>query len=1431
MARDFTQAVDGTENLIDPTGAFLRNAIDIPDSYYMLMRAEVAPSRIYFNAWTSSHAISDISDPIGIVDDPLRQEIIYASSIDRLVTFFVDGTTLKCVLSGSSNELSLGLTTSAKPGALGDKLFVVIGGDVNRYDIDWDTMTPGAVEATLTPATALPVYAVHAVSETEAVLVAYDDGGYRSIIMNGTTKIEAPVRFMFPHRIDLPTPAEGEPAKRDLTAYSDLAQFSGAARLGNKTYCFMSNASMGNVEAVYYDYDTNTWSDIYVALPAELEVSQCEFRIANVYEHNGTIYMAGQFIRTDAYEGQNPYTLILYTEDGKTFSIDRFTLVGGGNIGYRCLATVGGDSPVSLYISSCNRIASSAVTWVFDGKNGTDYIHTHLSESQILSASDSNLNQLNLSVISGKEEFFNSAYLIETARLKLYTGMKTIDMTNPSVPVEHNEYVLYGTYIIDDADYGIDLGSRDCKVTCINESQWRLSGLSMPFYAEFFGKSAEFDPMTEESGKLYTAPGGTITTTSFSIDFWKQEPYVYSGGGLTIEGMDMIVEGGVDYKETTAAHHLGIITKDEIADLLSLGSNPKITANTLNIKVYGWSHALTGSENDDIHLIVRVEDEDGNEKPDLITLEHTNRWINTYPSTGTGTDPIVFQLTNTNPGGTHPDGWVIGDRIKKVGISFHNATAGTWFCPARVDFIDGVEVALIWSDSNTPWEKQDDGTFKVPSTGRAFIMFAEKPYNSWNFNQSAVFANSITGGIAGFPTACGLVGHAEDASNYIVGRYNRTTSKAEIIVCRNGIETELANGTPGFTAIDDPDGDCNIGVQFIHKDGTYTINMWNFDTASFEFVVSYDWKATDGFQYTSRVVAMRCGIYGNIATPWVRILGYYAGSTENLTNADGIPVHPLDDITSFPAAGTLRIRENKYTYNSKIAHPTMCRGPYQFRNMGVYAPPLDASRSGLECRDFDYTANIELVTGYLIAIDSGANFLCNGALWQCFTFDGPTRRDLNNRARFYSINTQIGQLYHTLMNKVWIVGGFLGITNTSPTKSRHSENELAFLDLPGEIKCYWYQGAGGADDTTVADLIRIVSNLCGADANFPGDFTQTTLSISGETDITTCEFSEGFDFRYEFDAPTDHEIRTNVVITPDNYEIEGYIDEDTGLKIVMSSLGAGAFQFWVISTPSATPIYSMKYTLPNATIKQKYRILFHEDFVSLYHNDIWIATVAFDGLEYDEINGTTVKMYTSTPHTIGNVIVRELADWREAVYIDLETDGRSALGSIIQERPIEAVSNPDGTMDYWYAFTRDEITAVRAPINHRYHHAVPTEGASDAIIQGVEDVKTYQNADFAEALGFSTKLMRLPNLTVGALHAAVIMMRKTYESRHTHELTIRPDLALIVGDVYKINYTPWGSVNTQIADVIIESIQFTFQMVGSNIDSSMVVRGREKVTY
>lgn len=1425
MARDFTQAINAQGSSIDPTGVFLRNAIDIPNSYYMLMMAEVAPSRIYFDAWTSNYVIADVADAIGIVDNPLRQEIIYSDNLSKLVTFFIDGTTLKYVVDGSSSETSLGITTSTKPGVYGSSLFVMESTAVNRYPITWGTpITLGAVAATITPG--YTISAIHAVSSTEAVLICTDDGGYRPMIMNGTTTYEAPYRFMFPKRVDLPTPEEGEPAKRDLTAYANLAQFSGAARLGNKTYCFMSNASMGNVEAVYYDYDTNTWSDIYVALPAELEVSQCEFRIANVYERNGTIYMAGQFIRTDAYEGQNPYTLILYSEDGKTFSIDRFTLVS--NIGYRCLAAVGDGK---LFISSCNRVAYDDLTWVFAGKNGTDYLHTHLSESQIIAASDNSLNQLNLTVIAGKEEYFNSEYLTETARIKLYTGMKTADATIPSAPVLYDEYVLYGTYIIDDIDYGIDLGSRDMKLSCINESQWRLSGLSMPFYAEFFGKSASFDPMTEDSGKLYAAPGGTLTTTSFSVDFWKQEPYTYSGGGLTITGIDMIVEGGVDYKETTAAHHVGIITKSDVSELLNLGSNPKITANTLNINIYGWSHAVSGSVNDDIHLIIRVEDEDGNEKPDIVTVGHTRQWPNTYPDAAAGTYPIVVQITN-QAGGGHEDEWVIGDRIKRVGVSFHCDSA-TWFNIARVDFLDGVEVPLIWSDSNTPWEKQDDGTFKVPSTGRAFIMFAEKPYNAWNFNQSAIFGNSITGGITNYPTACGLIGHAETASNYIVGRYNRTNSKAEIVLCRNGIERTLVSATPGFDAIDDDGegGACNMGLQFIHKDGTYILNMWNYTTDCFEAVTSYDWKETDGFQYTSRVVAMRCGIYGNIAAPWVRILGYYAGSTENMTNADGIPVHPLDDFSAFPEQGTLRIRDNKYTYNDWIAHPTPCRGPYQFRNMGVYAPPLDASRSGLECRDFDHTASVDLLTGYLIAIDSGANFVCDGALWQCFTVTGGATVWLRNRARYYSANTQIGQLYHTLMNKVWIVGGFIGITNTSPTKTRHSENEIAFLDLPGEIKCYWYQGAGGQDDTTVSDLIRIVSNLCGADANFPGDFTQTSLSISGDTNITTSEFSEGFDFRYEFDSPTSHEILTNVVITPDNYEVKDAIDEDTGLKITMTSLGAGVFQFWAISTPSMTPIYSMKYTLPNATSKQKYRVLFHEDFISLYHNDIWIATVAFDGLEYDEINGTTINMYTSTEQTIRNVIIRELADWREAVYIDLETDGRSALSSIIQERPVEAVCEPDGTMDYWYAFTRDEITAVRVPNRHRYHHAVPTEGASDAIIQGVEDVKTYQNADFAKALGFSTKLMRLPNLTVGALHAAIIMMRKTYESRHTHELTIRPDLALVVGDIYKISYTPWGSSNTQIANIILESIQFSFQMTGSSIDSSMIIRGREKVVY
>src|SRR3990172_7319138 len=499
----------------------LRNAIDNSSTYYLLTRMEVYPSRIFFDAIESDFPVSG-ADAIGIQNTPMPQDIEYNNAAN-LVTFYQSSSVLYYALQGDSSPATTAYSCLCKPGVLGSIIYLYNGTQVVRYAINWTNIaaksaTPLSSEATI--AVSLTPYALHAISATEVVSIAGDEGGFRPEYISGTTKYTSTSRFMFPKFIDWSGSAR---------TMASLGIFSCAMKLGAKIYVFISNASSGMIEGMYFDTATGIWSHVYTALPSDLETSLCEFRISNGYARNDSLYIAGQFRRTDAYEGSQPYTLVLSSRDGHYFSVDRFTLVS--NIGYRFLARVGSNN--EFYIANCNRVSSNPITWVFDGINGTASTKLNIPGTHIKTISDNDLSNLSFSLSAGNEIYMNSTSLIEEAKVLLYIGMKTS---------AGDEDVLYGTYLLDTIEEGYADGIRSLNCNAINESFWRLTGLNMPFYAELFGKSCLFDPMTEVSGKLYTAPNSTITQTSFQIDFWKHEAYTNTASGIT--GISMIQSGG-----------------------------------------------------------------------------------------------------------------------------------------------------------------------------------------------------------------------------------------------------------------------------------------------------------------------------------------------------------------------------------------------------------------------------------------------------------------------------------------------------------------------------------------------------------------------------------------------------------------------------------------------------------------------------------------------------------------------------------------------------------------------------------------------------------------------------------------------------------------------------------------------------------------------
>ena len=1361
----------------------MNDAINHAHGYSLLGKLEVYPTRIFLDALVDDDPVPS-SDALGIVDDPLKQDIVHNSTAGGLVTFYADGA-IKYARQGNGTPVTTTKSSSTKPGVLGNVIFIHEGSSIKRYSIDWSLVSSGntnpfTLEATLTPSKT-PV-AIHAISATECIAVCNDEGGFTLLYFNGTTEVVSTSRFMFPKFV------EWEGSGRSMES---LGIFSGAALLSGKPFVYMSNASSGMVQGVFYDPDTGTWSDIFTALPTDLQVSLCEFRIANCYTRNNFIYMTGQFHRTDVYGTAKDYSLLLRSEDGKSFSIDSFTLVS--DIGYRFLATTGSDN--NLYLGNCNRVTYAPLTWYFDGDDDSTSQKLDISEDGLGSISDSDTGNLTVSLKAGNEQYVDS-FVEEYARVKFFTGYKT---------TVGDEFVLYGTYIIDGSPReSYRNGNRSLGFNAINVSVFKNTGLSMPFYAEILGLSSIYDPMTQVSGKLYAAPNAFRAETKFQVDFWQWEGYVNTASSITAAPNED-PGGGLNVINVTGAHKSGMILKSSLADILGLVRNPKITATSLTVKIHGWSKAGgIGLPNDTVNVVLVHCDENGEDEQTVITTG-SQHWKITYPYQATGEEPIQMSIT----------GLTVGRYIKFVGLVFECAYSTQWI-PARIEFVDNVEIPVSLATGDIPWTLQDDGTFKVPSAGQPFVMFAQKPYNTPNFLLAARFSNSVTGNVTGYPVAVGLVGLAEDASNCIVARFDTTSNKAQLVKMRSGIETVLAEATPGFTVT------AEQSLEFKHKDGKFELYIFRDSTSQYELVLTYTWQAADGFMFTSRTAAMKCGMYGFISAPLCRILAFSKSDTESVST-DGLPIDPLADITDFPSSGKLRIGNNVYNYSGKISHPALVRGPYQLRNVGVYPPPFGDGHPGVETRDFDWYATAPVTAGKLIAIDTGDAFLSVNDQWRIFITTGGSRVYYPNRSRYYSANSAIAQSRFSTVNRVWIVGGFSGVGLYSGESTRHGVGEYVILELSGEIKCHWFMGSGGESDTVIEDLINRICQFSGAKANFPGDYLLATLDIGGGADLYQDDYAEGFDLSFEIDAPASFEIRTNVKIKPDNYEEVDDILNDTGTKVVVDSLGSGNYVVKLVSTPSNTIMFQHSYTSGSA--RQFLRILYYGSNVSIHQNNRWVTTITLDKLIYTQASYIDIDAYSASYIALENIRIKDLGDWREAVYIDLETDGNAAIGSVIQERPVEIVSQSDGSLDFYYEYTRQLVTLSVPPQRHSFFEQDPKEAGSDGIIYGSGDVQTIQYAKFAKSKGLATRLIRVPNLDVGALETAQRMMDRMYESRGHHDLELRPNIRIQPGDKLAFNYTLAGTGTVKSYTIIVESVSLSIQM-GKTKTAGMKITGR-----
>ncbi|MHA2084005.1 MAG: hypothetical protein ACXABD_09645 [Candidatus Thorarchaeota archaeon] len=1373
MSRDLPSSVD--------------NAIDNEVSYRFLMKATVEPSFIYIDAIDNDNPTSG-SDLVGIVDNPNMQDIQINPNSGSLVTWWTDTSdALKYVRQGSSTEVTIDLvaTFKGKPGPYGNFLYFVRGSAVYRRGVNWnlidvDDDAPFSSFANLGSHSGTPV-ACHGVSDTRCVVIHYDDGGLRVQVWDDTTSYNQPGRFMFPKAVDY-TDLTTSGSERSALS---LATFSGAVEYDGKIFVYLSNPQTGAVEGISWDISSKVWSDVFVAVATDIKSSLCEFRVCNAFAHNGTAYLVGQFQRTENVGTDYVYTMVLSSQDGRTYSLDGFTLVS--QLGYRFLAKVGEGR---LFIGNCNRVSSGLLTYVFDGTSGSGGLIMDIPMEDFITFREANVAQNELRLKAGDDFYAYHSYMQEGSRIKLYLGYDTSS---------GEEYVLYATYIVDSIANTTAQGRRTYNLNLVQFSEWKLSGLSSPFYHEFFAKSSVYDDCGEESGNLYVAPNTHDYRETLVVDFWGHIPYDDADATPPIDGDQIIWQGGVTHLDDSGAHRHGIRTRD-LTEILDIADYPEVTGNA-QIKVYGWSHANSGTANDVIDLILFVKKADGTEETYI--TDEGQQWPNYYPTYAAHDgQPLTFNISSGS--------LAAGDKVMAIGLSIEGND--TDVCPARAEFTSGFKIKYNYDDGNTPWTR-DVGTLKLPGPLRPYIMFSQKPYDAWNSFQVAEFTNSTTGGVAGYPTGAGLVCLAMDGGSYILGRYDKNGNNWEIVKVRDGTETILTSGSPSSSVAE------TYTMGFSHRDGKFGI--WWEKAGKLVEELSYTWQASDGWMYESTTISRKCGIWGQIDAPWFETAGLnFSNKPDTPVTSDGIPYLPGFDVADFPSSGQVKIGEAVFSYTSKVESDPVL-GPHQLRQHGKYDPPYGNGSYGLENLYFEWNRSDSSDIGKLVALDNGTNYVISSSEYQVWNSTGGVRANLHHRSRQYSANEMIAKSTKFIANRVYVTGGLKGIDLVEGETSRFRMHEKVSYKVEGDININWYRASSGRAELTVRDLIQQVSGFSGASAEFPGDTVISSGSLAADTFYNVGEqpFADGIDLSFQID-----DLATNdwIEVTIDATIGSGSSgDNQASVKIIKT--GATTFTIDFISYPSWTVIESLAVSIQDPD-ELPFRVVFHDDFVTLDIGRGWVHTFGTDGITYN--TDCDVYLRSNVDTDFVDVLLTELSDWREAIYIDLETDGRAALSSVIQERPIETSRESNGSIAYWYDRTRDRVTQVVEPRRHNRKRQHPRGCASDAIVY-YSDVAAIQNTAYAARYGFSTKVYRFPNLTVGAVRAAEILMQRLLEAAIQHRLQIRPDLRLEVGDVLDVDFTASGTQKNIAMGVIVEGINMTYAAGDGN--SYMEVSGREEL--
>lgn len=215
------------------------------------------------------------------------------------------------------------------------------------------------------------------------------------------------------------------------------------------------------------------------------------------------------------------------------------------------------------------------------------------------------------------------------------------------------------------------------------------------------------------------------------------------------------------------------------------------------------------------------------------------------------------------------------------------------------------------------------------------------------------------------------------------------------------------------------------------------------------------------------------------------------------------------------------------------------------------------------------------------------------------------------------------------------------------------------------------------------------------------------------------------------------------------------------------------------------------------------RVIAHSYYISVYINEAWAHTFHFPFVSYR--TERYVALLSASSETVTNVRLKELADWREAIWIDMESSGMNAIQSVILQRPVEIYPRYTGALSFTYNPTRSEVALIKSKsINE--NKGIDPKVASDAIVY-FSDVAVVTSEDVARDYGFITRMFRFPDLEQDAIQAARITIDDAIRTSRKNAFSARYNPKLELGDIATQTLNKVGSGRSISQKSIVEAIR------------------------